>query len=142
MSLDLYIIHKRTEEEIINEVREAKKNNVRLETVDVEPTVWWENITHNLGKMAKAVPVRGSVSLYDLLWHPREAGFTKVGKEYIDLVAVGYNYLETHPELRRYNPENGWGDYEGLLDFTRNYNFFLQNIKDYDNTEYIINASV
>ena len=142
MSLDLYIIHKRTEEEIINEVREAKKNNIRLQTVDVEPTVWWENITHNLGQMAKAVPVKEGTTLYDLLWHPGRAGFTRVGKEYIDLVEIGYNYLKNHPELKIYNPENGWGTYEGLVDFTKGYNFFLHSIKDYDNSEYLIEASV
>lgn len=138
------IIHERTEEEILEEIREAKKNKRRLESVDVEPTVWWENITHNLGTMAKNVPVpRENTSLYDLLWHPNEAGFSKVTGEYIGLVKEGLEYLRNHGlELSEFNPPNHWGSYGGLLDFTRSLAFFLQNIKDYDKSNYIIIADV
>jgi len=144
MSLDLMIIHERTEEEILDEIREARKNKERLETVDVEPTVWWENITHNLGTMAKNVPVsRENTSLYNLLWKPGEAGFSKVTGEYISLVKEGLEYLRNHElELSEFNPANHWGSYSGLLDFTRSLVFFLQNIKDYDKSNYIIVADV
>lgn len=142
MSLDLEIIHRRRKEEILNEIKEARENNIRLESVEIDPTIWSENITHNLGRMASAVPVKDGITLYDLLWHPREAGFTKVGKEYIALVEIGYIYVQTHPDLKIYNPVNGWGKYENLLDFVRNYNSFLHNLKDYDISDYLIIADV
>jgi len=142
MSLDLTIIHRRRKEDILNEIKEARANNIRLESVEIDPTVWSENITHNLGKMAAEVPVKDGITLYNLLWHPREAGFTKVGKEYIDLVEIGYNYVQTHPELRKYNPENGWGDYGCFLDFVKDYNFLLHSLKDYDTSDYLIVADV
>jgi hypothetical protein len=38
------------------------------------------------------------------------------------LLDEGWNILLSDPEkYKRYNPENGWGSYDGLCDFVYNY---------------------
>lgn len=76
-----------------------------------------ENITHNLGRMAENI-YGDNYSLYTLLWRPEEKGFTKVNKCYIENISECLAYMLIHrKELEQYNPENGWGNYEGLLRF-------------------------
>ena len=87
-------------------------------------SVYSGNITHNLGKMAGEVKIpymAGTVSLYTILWRPEELQFTKA-REIADLLDVGWNILLSDPEkYKRYNPENGWGSYDGLCDFVYRY---------------------
>ena len=89
-----------------------------------KPTeVYENNITHNLGKMAREVIVDSekSLTLYDILWRPDESGFVLASEiaEYLDL---GWNILLSDPEkYKTYNPENGWGSYDGLCNFVYNY---------------------
>jgi hypothetical protein len=93
-----------------------------------QPTsVYSSNITHNLGKMAREVKFGlewagvADLSLYDILWRPDEHGFT-TAKQIADLLDIGWNILLSDPEkYKRYNPENGWGSYEGLCDFVYRY---------------------
>ena len=90
-----------------------------------QPTsVYSGNITHNLGKMAGEVKIpymAGTVTLYTILWRPEELQFTKA-REIADLLDIGWNILLSDPEkYKRYNPENGWGSYEGLCDFVYRY---------------------
>ena len=85
---------------------------------------WHGNITHNMGKMAREVPVAGTnLSLYDLLWHPADHGFKLAGAPYYrEFVLKGYLYLRTHrQELLPFNPDNGWGNYDLLFTFTEDY---------------------
>lgn len=78
---------------------------------------WDGNITHNLNKMAMQVPV-GSKSLYEILWRPEEIGYETVNADYAKELYEGFTYLKTHrKELEVYNPENGWGNYDQLLNF-------------------------
>jgi len=87
-----------------------------------KPTsVYDANITHNLGKMAGAVQVTDDLTLYDILWRPEEHGL-KYAKDIADLLHKGWAMLVANPmEYSKYNPENGWGDYEGLCHFVHDY---------------------
>ena len=77
--------------------------------------VYSANITHNLGKMAN------EAGLYEFLWRPDEIGITKA-KELIDPLREGLHKLELDPNrFSQYNPENGWGSYEGLVSFVQRY---------------------
>lgn len=83
---------------------------------DVRPTtVYAANITHNLGAMAR------EAGLYEALWRPEELNINKAG-DLVPLLKRGLAELVANPErFRKLNPENGWGSYEGLVDFTMRY---------------------
>lgn len=71
------------------------------------------NITHNLGKMAQ------DAGLYEVLWHPSEHGISTAAQA-IPLLRRGLARLRAEPErFKLLNPANGWGSYDGLVDFTR-----------------------
>lgn len=77
------------------------------------------NITHNLNKMAMHVPVSDTLTLYNVLWRPDESDL-KTTDDILEYVTIGVKYLIDHKEeLLQYNPDNGWGSYEGLLTFSR-----------------------
>lgn len=77
--------------------------------------VYWANITHNLTAMARAA------GLYEALWRPDEAGL-KSAEEMIEPLDSGLRLLQSDPDrFRKFNPENGWGTYESLVDFTARY---------------------
>lgn len=73
------------------------------------------NITHNLNKMADAA------GLYDCLWRPEEHDID-TAKQLIEPLRQGLHLLKLNPEeYKKYNPENGWGSYEGLVTFVEKY---------------------
>lgn len=73
------------------------------------------NITHNLNKMADAA------GIYEHLWRPDEINITKA-KELIEPLREGLHKLKLEPEkYKTFNPENGWGSYDGLVSFVENY---------------------
>jgi len=87
------------------------------EPVVVEETesdeVFHANITHNLGTMAVWA------DLYEWLWRPDEVGVAKA-QELIEPLRRGLDALVADPDkFKQYNPENGWGNYEGLVDFVK-----------------------
>lgn len=72
------------------------------------------NITHNLGKMAK------EAGIYEALWRPEEIG-VQWAYELAPLLRDGIERLEAEPIFfQQFNPENGWGSYEGLLQAVKN----------------------
>ena len=86
------------------------------------------NLTHNLGKMADNVPagtrdvfdseskemVVKEITLYEAMWRPEEVGIYK-GSDLFNHMQVAMEYIITNEdELKQYNPDNGWGDYDGL----------------------------
>ncbi len=78
-------------------------------------TIYQDNITHNLNKMAK------EAGIYQHLWHPEELGITRAG-ELIDALRAGLELLESDPKrFMKLNPENGWGSYDGLCRFVHSY---------------------
>ena len=101
--------------------------------VDIEDMgLYYErlNITHNLTTMAD------KAMLYEVLWNPHrllnidERDDIKA-KHLLPILARGLNNLKTNKEdLLQYNPDNGWGSYDGLLRFVQNY---IKYIKAYPN---------
>ena len=84
-------------------------------------SVYSSNITHNLGKMAGEVKLSNDLTLYDILWRPDEHGL-KFAREISELLNEGWNTLLSEPEhFKQWDPENGWGSYEGLVDFVYKY---------------------
>jgi hypothetical protein len=81
-----------------------------------QPTrIYQANITHNLNVMAK------EAGAYEVLWRPEELGMTKAG-ELVPMLRAALERLVADPErYRKYNPENGWGSYDGLVKFIYEY---------------------
>lgn len=88
--------------------------------------VYDANITHNLAGMAKEAGV------YLAMWQPDEIGISTAA-ELAEILETGLAKLEAEPErFRAMNPPNGWGSYEGLVQFVRNY---LQACRDNPDAE-------
>jgi hypothetical protein len=78
-------------------------------------TVFEYNITHNLGKMAN------EAGIYQALWRPEEIDAEKA-LDITDILESGLCELIENPEkYKRFNPENGWGNYDGLVQFVTKY---------------------
>ena len=93
--------------------------------------VYDNNITHNLTKMAAEVKLtkgfnyktktHGDLTLYDVLWRPDEHKFV-YADDIIDLLDEGYKILISDPDhFKKFNPENGWGNYDNLCKFVYEY---------------------
>lgn len=94
-------------------------------------TLFDRNITHNLTKMAD------KAGIYKALWRPEEINCKKA-KDIIDILDKGIKDLQERPEyFKQFNPDNGWGDYDGLLSFAID---VLKNCKAYPNS--IIKISI
>lgn len=73
------------------------------------------NITHNLGEMAVAA------GIYKHLWRPEELNIT-TAQHLIMPLASGLLTLQSDPAtFKALNPANGWGDYDGLVRFVKDY---------------------
>lgn len=85
--------------------------------------VYSRNITHNLGKMANQVKLSSGETLYDILWRPDECNPAyKKAEELIPWLGDAITDLIRNPEkYKKFNPENGWGSYEGLIEFVSAY---------------------
>ena len=78
-------------------------------------TVFKWNVTHNLNKMAEAA------GIYKELWRPEELNIT-TAQALIDPLTAGLARLKNDPDyFRQFNPANGWGSYEGLVEFVDAY---------------------
>jgi hypothetical protein len=99
-------------------LEEAKERYPKYEAKEYEREdneVFHANITHNLNKMAT------EAGIYEYLWRPDEIGITKA-KELIEPLRQGLHELKMNPDkYKAFNPENGWGSYEGLVRFVSNY---------------------
>lgn len=133
MSLDVYLISSgpsgmKSEARIFvredGSTRELSRAEWDARFPDVEPVsidlgetreLFSRNITHNLGKMADAA------GIYKHLWQPEEIGITQA-RQLIEPLTEGLSRLESNPEtFKAHNPPNGWGDYNGLVRFVREY---------------------
>lgn len=96
--------------------KHPEKEPVKLESQEYETNeVYSANITHNLNTMAD------QAGIYKHLWRPDEINITKA-KELIDPLREGLHKLKLEPEkYKKFNPENGWGTYEILVNFVENY---------------------
>jgi len=99
------------------------------------------NITHNLNVMAE------QAGLYKALWRPYqlhkdyvpnedykkewefEDSVTIIASDIIDIIEEGLDLLKNRPDyFSKFNPENGWGSYNGFVPFVENY---LKALKQY-----------
>jgi len=88
--------------------------SVYLEDENLEE-LYWRNITHNLGKMAR------TAGLYECLWRPDEIGIT-TAHQLIEPISKGIAFLAMHRRIcEQDNPPNGWGNWESLYDFCCDY---------------------
>ena len=134
MSLDIYIqskdpiirkstgIHVRdngcTRELSLEEAKEKFPDADIKEHTYEDYDFWHGNITHNLNEMAMEC-VGCGISLYSLLW--RDVPPTDIPKYISDLYCC-LKQLESDSEFyKRFNPENGWGTYEQLVEFTKDF---------------------
>jgi len=83
--------------------------NLYLSEIDVH--VLDRHITHNLINMAR------EAGIYEVLWCPEKIGIERAS-DMIPYLEKGVEALKSDPErFKEFNPENGWGSYEGLLWF-------------------------
>ena len=86
-----------------------------VELIIAEETVYEANITHNLGNMASQAGV------YNALWQPEKINISKA-KDLIEPLRQGLHELKSQPDkYKQFNPKNGWGSYNGLVEFVEKY---------------------
>jgi len=62
-----------------------------------------------------------AAGIYIHLWKPEELKIS-VAKELIEPLTSGLVRLQADPDdFKKYNPENGWGDYEAFTAFVSEY---------------------
>lgn len=63
----------------------------------------------------------GEAGIYYALWRPDEIGITTAA-QLIQPLKAGLAKLDSDPErFEKLNPSNGWGSYERLVSFVRDY---------------------
>jgi hypothetical protein len=93
----------------------------------VRPTTIYEhNVTHNLNRMAD------EAGIYKHLWRPDEIGVTKAS-QLIEPLREGLAKLLAEPQrFEALNPANGWGSYDGLVNFVQEYLHACEENRDAD----------
>ena len=82
---------------------------IKCEHCDSE--LFWKNITHNLTDMAD------EAGIWEALWRPEQID-CKLAKDIVSRLEFGLKELKHNPEkFKKFNPKNGWGTYEGLIEF-------------------------
>ena len=81
------------------------------------------NLTHNLGEMAR------KCGLYDVMWRPyrltnvpdKDEGLLTIqAVSLISSLVVGIMELDhNHTKYKAFNPENEWGNFDGLLEVAK-----------------------
>lgn len=136
MSLDVYLETKNRQINVDHAAYTAiytRKNGKRVEISrdewdelypDKEPVTFQEpvsdyvyhnNITHNLTEMAE------EAGIYKHLWRPEEIDITKASELIVPLEEGLHKLLNDPKKYKKYNPENGWGDYKSLVSFIEDY---------------------
>ena len=92
---------------------------------DVEQQVCL-NITHNLNKVVDECGKLVGKEYYELIWRPDELLSVDNGKVPVSFVlqrlpALIADLIKREKELTQYLPSNGWGTFEGLVDFLCDY---------------------
>ena len=137
MSLDIYIISPKpikkkstgiyaringqtrelTKEEAIAHFPNVDPNSIIEEEIETNE-FWHGNITHNLYEMAGQCYGRDYI-LNDLLW--RDEMPDDIIEYITDLIACLFELEDNSEEYKQYNPSNGWGTYEQLVEFVRSF---------------------
>lgn len=103
MSLDVYL------------VKDPQSQNICENCGHNENICYSANITHNLAHMAEAA------GIYMFLWRPEEIKIEKAFSLIKPLRKGLLTLRKNEKKLRELSPENGWGTYQSLVDFTINY---------------------
>ena len=130
MSLNVTIKFKKPKMVNYNETHAACGSTIMLcangETFEAKE--WRANVTHNMGDMAKHIPVcvkyRKKIfggKLYDYVWRPDENGNPSTSPMRKILVNVIAYMLNNRNVLLAYNPSNGWGSYDSFLQWLISY---------------------
>jgi len=99
---------------------------VAFESQEEDDKVYSANITHNLNRMAE------EAGIYKHLWRPEEIGISKA-HQLVAPLRTGLAQLKGNPEeYKKFNPENGWGNYEGLVKFVEDYITACEKYPDAD----------
>lgn len=90
-----------------------------------EEESWNANVTHNLVSMASQVPITledgKETTLYEVVWRSEELGI-ETTTSLLPYLISGLEYMISHRlDLLPFNPENGWGSYDGFIKFLLNY---------------------
>lgn len=94
-----------------------------------DDVVWERSITHNLNKMAQ------KAGLYEVMWYPDKLEI-KTANQAIKYLEKGLKYLKQNKnQLKKYEPENGWGTYDNLVEFVAEY---LSNCRQYPDSQIYI----
>jgi hypothetical protein len=89
--------------------------SIKSNTLEIERELFSANITHNLNQMASMA------GIYYYLWRPEELAATKASDLIVPLT-LGLARLRNNPKYyKTLNPENGWGNYEILVEFVSLY---------------------
>lgn len=86
------------------------------------------------------------VSLYQLLWRPEEIDLLGKGgiltSSYIKALSICLSDLKEHKDFyEKFNPDNGWGNYDSLVNFTESFVNAVNKIPQDKYNEYIVEAS-
>lgn len=88
---------------------------VMVEDEEESGEVFQANITHNLNGMAK------EAGIYEALWRPDEIGISQA-RQLIEPLRNGLARLRLNPQhYVKFNPENGWGSYDGFVPWVQTY---------------------
>ena len=123
MSLDVYIKYREPKMVNYNKTHASCGSTMRVceDDSEYQEEEWSANITHNMGRMADVVPVGDGLSLYDVVWRPDEHDISTTD-ELVERLRSGIDYMITNrKELLKYNPKNGWGDYDSFVSWSLNY---------------------
>ena len=137
MSLDIYIISPEPIKKestgiyarIDGQIRELTKEEAIAHFSDIDPDsiieeeietneFWHGNITHNLYEMARQCYRRNYI-LNELLW--RDKMPDNIIDYITDLIASLFELEDNPEEYKQFNPVNGWGTYEQLVEFVRSF---------------------
>lgn len=89
-------------------------------------SIFEQNITHNLGAMAK------EAGIYMHLWRPDELGITKAGELILPL-KKGLKLMKSNPKrFKSLNPKNGWGSYDRFVPWIERY---IEACEDYPDAD-------
>lgn len=107
-----------TREEAIKHFSNIDPNGIVEKEIETNE-FWHGNITHNLAKMAEECCIGEPGTLYDLLWRDEEPNDVL---DYINWLIWALTELKSSPDIyKQFNPSNGWGTYEQLVEFVRSF---------------------
>lgn len=102
----------------------TRQDGSTVEIDDIDSSILCElasiSITHSLYKMAEHIPILNT-NLYEVLWHGDELPDPIIkGKQFDEYLYDGISFLlKKKKYLMQYNPDNDCGNYDSLLQFTK-----------------------